>query len=91
MALCDPDAEIRCGTLDCSEPDYRLLQPEEVPWDALEQSVFGGAGAHTRVRSVKDIQVGRRRMGIGHVSPDSAALRCGVRVPASRLERVDPR
>ena len=57
MALCDPDVELRCGTLDCSEPDHRVLLTEEMPWDALEESVFGRRGEHTPMRSVKDIQV----------------------------------
>jgi len=52
MSLCDPDAELRCGTLDCSEPD---IMRDEMPWDALEQSVFGAQAK--QMRSVKDIQV----------------------------------
>ena len=62
MSLCDPGAELRCGPLDCSEPgDLRHPRraDEEVPWDALEQSVFGaGARGAGQMHSVRDIQVG---------------------------------
>lgn len=59
MSLCDPDAELRCGTLDCSEPDHPRRAHEEVPWDALEQSVFGAMAAGAQqMHSVRDIQVG---------------------------------
>ena len=57
MSLCDPDADLRCGTLDCSEPDYRPAR-DDVPWDALEQSVFGSKASNAKhMRSVMDIQV----------------------------------
>ena len=95
MALCDPDADLRCGTLDCSEPDHRPLQPEEVPWDALEQSVFGVAGAHTRVRSVKevkDMQVGRcAALRAGRHLRRRCDAACGVASLSRRTVWVDPR
>jgi hypothetical protein len=62
MSLCDPDAELRCGTLDCSEPDHPRRAHEGVPWDALEQSVFGAKAAGAQqIHSVRDIQVGPGR------------------------------
>ena len=51
--LCDPAADMRCGGLDCSEPDYP--RPSEMPWEALEESVFGGKDHAGQLRSVNDM------------------------------------